>query len=205
MSVSPFLNVIKEQDKELSARIIANELPGVLNWALIGMRRYLARGFEFKAPESVVKVTQKMQDQSDVIGLWLEDCYAVDMTKVDDPWRTEWKVVYASYKKWCEENGHHPHSNKSTAKALRERFRFTDDDDAKWPSKSNGLRWATGFREVVVGESATLIERILDDNSKLRSKVYGTASSPSTGKNPSARSARFSETVVSIDKARRRK
>jgi P4 family phage/plasmid primase-like protien len=142
--VTPMEHAIPEgqRDKDLAARIIANELPGVLNWALVGMRRYVQRGLEFQLPAAAIKATIQMQRDSDIVGLWLAECIDVDMTKTVLPWRADMKDVVRSYREWSAQNGHQPKSSTTLYKNLRARFGVGKD----WPLKSDGQYIATGFR-----------------------------------------------------------
>jgi P4 family phage/plasmid primase-like protien len=144
VNIVPFNNVIDASDrnKTLAEDIVAKELPGVLNWALAGMRRYASRGYEFVMPESVKKATIKVQIASDIIGAWLDECCDVKPTQSDYPYCEPQTEVTHSYRRWCMQNGHQPMSSKMLWAKLRNRFGFDDE----WPRKSNGIKVAYGLQ-----------------------------------------------------------
>jgi putative DNA primase/helicase len=53
-----------EKDPDLFERIWADELPGVLNQALAGYQRLLARGTKFKQPKAVIRATKRLIQQA---------------------------------------------------------------------------------------------------------------------------------------------
>jgi len=57
-------------DTGLKQRILDNELSGVLNWALEGVRQYYIKGLN--PPPSVVKSTAAYREDMDIISDWLE-------------------------------------------------------------------------------------------------------------------------------------
>jgi P4 family phage/plasmid primase-like protien len=146
VNIVPFGNVIEAgtRDKTLADRIITTELSGVLNWALVGMRRYVARGYEFALPDAVTKATRQVQAASDVIGAWLDDSYQVDPTQTELPWRETQAGVTRNHREWCAQNGHRPLSSKMLWSKLRLRFGFGED----WPLRSDGGKFATGFKAI---------------------------------------------------------
>ncbi len=147
VKVAPFDHAVdaSSRDKQLAEKIITVELPGVLNWALIGMRRYVKRGLEFDLPKEVLQATHQMQVNSDVIGLWVDDCCEVDASQSTAPWRENATEVARSYRDWCAANGHNPCSSTSLWRKLRKRFGFSEDPKV-WPLPSNGRKWATGIK-----------------------------------------------------------
>lgn len=64
-----------EKDPELANKIIANELPAVLNWVIEGTKR-LQRNKQFSYCEKSNEILAEYQIDSDVVALWVEDrCY----------------------------------------------------------------------------------------------------------------------------------
>jgi|GEM_PF-1616188 len=62
----------EDTDKELGARIIENEMPGVLNWALEGCLKYQLYGLN--TPQKVLDSSADYRNNMDALALWLEDC-----------------------------------------------------------------------------------------------------------------------------------
>ncbi len=102
----PFTQTIPEskQDLQLPDKLAA-ELPGILNWALDGLRLWLARsnnGRRRGLPPctAVDTATAEYRGEQDRLKQFLDDClmqlpgYTVQAS-----------VLYQVYRKWCEENG----------------------------------------------------------------------------------------------------
>ena len=91
-----------EQDKDLSQKLGA-EMPGILNWALEGCRKWQSRGLD--PPTAVQSAGDQYRAEQDRIGAFLEDCCEVD------PLRTALTAtaaeLYDRYKRWCDDNGCH--------------------------------------------------------------------------------------------------
>jgi P4 family phage/plasmid primase-like protien len=165
--VTPLTYVIDaaHKDKTLAERIIATELPGVLNWALIGMHRYVERGYEFDLPAAVVKATAQMQTDGDIIGLWLRESFEIDATG-----RVEAKEFVRSYYNWRTQNGYvGTATSPSLYKDIRRRFKLDDE----WPLKSNGKVWATGFKPIKDPEVPDVVEVFAKTNRELAGKNKG--------------------------------
>lgn len=101
--IVPFNVEIPEskQDKTLAKRIIENELPGVLNWALDGLRRIMKnQAFtECKSAENQLKLYQQ---ESDNVAQFIQD--AELHTKQGE--RFLFKDLFSQYQEFCRENGY---------------------------------------------------------------------------------------------------
>lgn len=102
-----------EQDKALAAKLRA-ELPGILTWAVLGCLAWQEEGL--KAPEAVRLATQQYREESDQVGLFLEECCVLDACAI-----VVARDLYAAYVKWSEENGERPRSQTNFGSRLRER------------------------------------------------------------------------------------
>jgi putative DNA primase/helicase len=85
------------EDKELESKLKA-ELPGILNWALEGLRLWHAEGLN--SPTAVTSATEEYRRESDLIGQWVETCCMVDANC-----ELHAAAGYASYKGWAETAG----------------------------------------------------------------------------------------------------
>lgn len=61
----------------ISAKIIAEELTGILWWAIEGWQRLSARGF-FTEPPCMKRAVSDMKDSNNPIGAWLKECATED-------------------------------------------------------------------------------------------------------------------------------
>lgn len=86
----------EQQDKGLSQRIITQELSGVLNWALEGVRKYLAYGLS--EPEAAKRAWQAKFEEQDTVGRFLKELeYDEGVTRQSD--------LYRAYEAWAAEQG----------------------------------------------------------------------------------------------------
>lgn len=104
----------ERRDRRLADKLEA-ELPGILAWALEGLQKYLEAGLS-ELPMALVKANADYRKDSDVIGLWINDCAELDKYA-----KTPLRDVYNSYKGWADENGHKPMASKSLGDRLKER------------------------------------------------------------------------------------
>lgn len=102
--IVPFSVEIPENERDplLAKRIITGELSGVLNWALRGLERLLARGrFDPSVPAVIQGATQAARTETNSVQAWCQDLTIERTTTVDTP-----KVdVYLNYFTWCRQNG----------------------------------------------------------------------------------------------------
>ncbi len=128
----PFTQEIpdSEKDKFLTAKLRA-ELPGILNWALAGLRDWQDNGFT--VPEIVEQATADYRTDSDVIGSFLSE-YLEEAPGCSLPA----KDVYSKYGEWCHDEGlRHP----LAAAAFNRRL----EDRGLHLIRSNGQRKWTGL------------------------------------------------------------
>lgn len=103
-----------EQDKTLAARIIADELAGVFNWVLEGLKRLIAQQ-NFTECEAARQEIEEYKRQSDSVRLFLdENGYT--------PSPTAWLPtlsVFQEYRRFCIEDGYRAVSRKNFMIRLR--------------------------------------------------------------------------------------
>jgi len=88
-----------QEDLELEGRLTA-ELPGILNWALGGLKRLTEEG-HFTRPENVDDTLRTLEDLASPVGAFVRDCCE---TKADRS--VEIDVLYRAFSWWAESNGH---------------------------------------------------------------------------------------------------
>jgi len=84
---------------------IASEGPGILAWALEGLRRLRERG-HFLIPPCVEEASQQFRMKNDIPAAFVEEC-----CEVGPNCKASAEELYRAYKTWCEENGHRPQSS----------------------------------------------------------------------------------------------
>lgn len=91
-----------ERDPLVADHIIKHELTGVLNWALEGLQRLLARGrFDAVLPPAIEAAIQAARTETNSVHAWVNDADIGRTTTIE----TSKSEVYAVYAAWCRENG----------------------------------------------------------------------------------------------------
>src|SRR5262249_35765012 len=101
--IIPFDVTIEEdkQDKELARKIIADELPGVFNWVIDGLKRLL-RQKKFTECQAVRDALTAYQRESDSGAMFLGD----QVWKSDPNAQTPLRNLYDDYKFYCADSGY---------------------------------------------------------------------------------------------------
>ena len=90
-----------EQDTKLKQKLrSAENLSGIANWLIQGLRMYHEQGDRFIVPESVERATDDYKSKSDK----LKSFFADRMTE-DANCTVSAKSVYEEYAQWCKDNG----------------------------------------------------------------------------------------------------
>lgn len=112
----PFLEQIPagERVPDLDRKIISEELPGVLNWILAGARDWRRSGL--KPPRAVLAVTADYRKETDLMGLWLDECC---VQKSDA--RVKVSDAFESYSGYCESMGASAGTQMSFSRAMTSR------------------------------------------------------------------------------------
>ena len=113
--IIPFNVVIpeSEQDKSLAFKIIQNELPGVLNWVLLGLKR-LTKNRMFTISDIVTEQIEQYKNEADSSYLFLQELgYVPDCES-----NKLLKEIYSEYKDYCRENNYIAFSNRNFKKRL---------------------------------------------------------------------------------------
>lgn len=114
--IIPFLVTIpeQEQDKELAQKIIAAELPGVLNWILSGLDRLLEQK-QFTQSDTVNRQLDDYKRLSDNVRCFMEDEGYQSSTDKKIPL----KDLYREFADYCRTNGAMPCASRKFAERLR--------------------------------------------------------------------------------------
>lgn len=129
--IIPFDQVITEAEKDpdLAARIVADELPGVFNWVLDGLRRVRAqRRFSRAAKADEVLATYRME--SDTVAMFLAERALIPY----EPGQLRKDEVYQLFSEFCRDSGFQALNKRNFGKRLLGVHRVTD-------RKSGGQRF----------------------------------------------------------------
>lgn len=107
LDLVPFDVTIPEEERDalLGEKIIQTELPGVLNWALEGLLRLLARGkFDPELPEAMQAMLHKAKRETNTVHSWA-DASEVTLSCAQETLKSD---IYCHYQEWCGANGTSP-------------------------------------------------------------------------------------------------
>ncbi|MGW2425894.1 DNA primase family protein [Streptomyces sp. NPDC001709] len=117
MRLIPFERVVPDHRKvdNLADILVTEEGPGILNWLIVGARRYLAGEKDLTGPERVRIATTVYAETEDHTGRFLtESC------RIEPSLRAEQAQLYAAYKSWCQNEGAPAGSSRAFAARVRE-------------------------------------------------------------------------------------
>lgn len=93
---------------------LRTELPGILNWAVEGLREWQRDGLGM--PQAVREATENYRCESDSIGQWQEECTISNPTA-----ELKASEAYKHYSEWAQERNERPFGQKSWGRSLIER------------------------------------------------------------------------------------
>lgn len=101
MKVIPMHRVfdVDERDKKLRSKL-REELPGIFNWALDGLRR-LESAETFTECDQVEDATVSYRNESDLPAQFVSECCVKKPSASSAS-----SDLYSAYRRWCKENGH---------------------------------------------------------------------------------------------------
>ena len=94
-------------------KTLEGELPGILNWALEGLREWIANGLN--PPESVLEATNQYKRDMDLVGQWIE-ARASELGA-----ETEAGAAYQNFGQWCFANGYKAETQGGFGRRMTER------------------------------------------------------------------------------------
>ncbi|MBF2707444.1 DNA primase family protein [Flavobacterium soyangense] len=114
--ILPFNETIsdKEKDINLASKIIANELPGVFNMVIDGMKRLRQQG-NFTKSEIVDKELEKYRRESSSILSFIDDENYIPSPDS----KMGLDIFYQIYRDYCTRNGFYPYQIKNLSAQLR--------------------------------------------------------------------------------------
>jgi putative DNA primase/helicase len=104
----------EDQDKELHSKIIENELAGVFNWVIEGLKR-VVENKGFTQSDIIDKQVRIYQTESDTVRLFILDKKHTKSIK----FMFKLKILFEEYKYFCIENGYKSLNNLDFSKALK--------------------------------------------------------------------------------------
>lgn len=102
-----------KQDRHLEKKLKA-ELPGILNWALQGFRKWQAEGLS--PPKTVQQANDVYREECDVLGSFIDEC-----CEQEERAKAGATALYERYAEYCKENREPPIRQREFGKRLGER------------------------------------------------------------------------------------
>ena len=120
----PFLqNFEGKADRELVSKL-KTELPGILNWALIGLREWKQYGLG--TAKAIELASDEYRNESDLLQQWVDEFVTLDSNE-----KTGCADAYNSFKEWSKSRGYPVFSMNSFSRGMTEKG---------FKGKSNGKR-----------------------------------------------------------------
>ena len=103
---------VEERDRQLIGKLL-EELPGIFNWALAGLKRLELEGF-FTECDQIDDATDQYRDESDTSKQFVEECCARSANG-----STSASELYQAYYVWAKDNGHKPMTSQRAGREWR--------------------------------------------------------------------------------------
>lgn len=112
----PFTVTIPKPDRvrDLSGKLVREEGPGILAWAVRGCLDWQRRGLD--PPESIRKATDSYREEQDLLGGFIEAC-----CEEAEDYTCPAKALHGAYNYYCGKNGEAPVSKKAFSSLLSQR------------------------------------------------------------------------------------
>ena len=110
----------KDADKNLRAKL-REELPGILNRALSGLRRLFSNE-GFSEPPAVKTAIEEYERENDSVASFVAECVLIDANGT-----IEKKTLYSKYRLWCEAQGLRPITQKQLKPSLKRSVPILDE------------------------------------------------------------------------------
>lgn len=103
----PFVVAQNQEDIELKERL-SQELPGIFNWAVAGIKRAGPNWSNFRETAEMMDMKKSYRNKNDTVQSFLDDCY-----EISDTQRTRTKDVYEHYHAWMQQ--HYPSTHEQAS------------------------------------------------------------------------------------------
>ncbi len=133
----PFAVQIPEDkcDPDIAAKLLT-ESAGILNWCLVGLKRFFENGGRLVQPRKVSVATGNLRTVSDTVGLFL-----VTECVVEAGSRISRIAMNEVFERWCEEEGYKQHISKKRLFAALRDIGVTDGGKSGIDRYWSGLRF----------------------------------------------------------------
>ncbi len=112
--ISDVVDVVRSKEEVISE--LEEELSGIFNWALNGLKKYWKEGLGNK-PQAVSEATDTYQKEQDRLTNFLEDRCSTDLT--GKKYKVTVADLYSDYEDWSEKNKEEPLTKNQFGKELK--------------------------------------------------------------------------------------
>jgi putative DNA primase/helicase len=143
----PFKNIIKDEDKdyELESKVIANELPAILNFAIKGMQRLNEQG-QFTEAVAMKEAMNTYKESSNHVASFIEE-EQYEVVDASLKKGTSLIDLFTDFKRWCQTHGHNPYSSSYLSHELEHLGYIAYKNSSKhFRIVKNKLKNETGFK-----------------------------------------------------------
>lgn len=103
LQIIPFNKVFKEEEKNVHLfDELKEELPGILNFALEGLKRLVSSGFAFTKSKASANILKEYMEELNPVETFVEEMIVKGLPTD----RVKNKTIGDVFKLWCQENGH---------------------------------------------------------------------------------------------------
>ena len=135
--VLPFFNSYEGKEDFTLVEKLLEEIPGITNWALAGLRGLREAG-RFQNPKAGEKILRDFVYLSSPIQAFLDECCEVGHEK-----QVRRNDLQMAWRVWCDENGHMTGSLADFGRKLRAAVPRVDDESRR--ENGGRTRWYTGL------------------------------------------------------------
>ncbi|MBJ9667996.1 bifunctional DNA primase/polymerase [Burkholderia cenocepacia] len=117
MKLIPFTVTIppEKRDSDLE-RKLRDELPGILNWALVGCQQWRENGYKLKEPAIIANEVSEYRGEMDVVESWLSE-----FTRNDPDGEIHFGDAYKFFKAWSEAEYNFSYARKRFGMILKDK------------------------------------------------------------------------------------
>ena len=127
---------------DFKEQLWANELPGILAWAVEGCLAWQKQGLQ--PPNVVAKAVKDYREESDLVGRFINDCVDFHSDLIWDETPGVYAVdLYKEFKKWTILQGEHTWSNRRFGEVMKLKLR------QRFPTKENDQLWCRVNKGIV--------------------------------------------------------
>jgi putative DNA primase/helicase len=174
LKLLPFRRQFSEHEKDIDlADKLRSELPGILNWALAGLRRLRTVG-RFTASAQAATAAAEYRTASNPIALWVNECTTLGLPDAkrreldakrlpladsDIGW-SQARAAYDNYRGWCVDTGRHEKNQTAFGRELSAELRRRGAGDKE--TKRNVAYYPFGLtapalpKTVTAGDAAAI-------------------------------------------------